>query len=105
MTCEVRLADGAFEERAEKSILKKTEKDNMVHLVEDLCSSDDCESNDIDAVDDSYPIDTERTDKTFDVGARLESFSGEAAGYVQSSGSLIYLKTVILFITYLCFML
>jgi len=105
MTCEVRLADGAFEERVEKTILKKKENNNMVHLVEDLCNSGDCESNYNDAVDDSYPVDTERTDKPFDVGARLEFFSGEAAGYVQSSGSLIYLKTVILFITYLCFML
>jgi len=105
MTCEVRLADGAFEERVEKSILKKKENDHMVHLVEDLCNSADCESNDIDAVDDSYPVDTERTDKTFDVGSRLESFSGEAAGYVQSNGRSIHLKTVIFFITYLCYLL
>ena len=48
----------------------------MVHLVEDLCNSADCESNDIDAVDDSFPVDTEHTDKTFDVGARHDSFSG-----------------------------
>jgi len=105
MTCEVRLADGAFEERVEKTILKKKENDHMVHLVEDLCNSADCESNDIDAVDDSFPVDAERTDKTFDVGAKHDSFSGEAAGYVQSSGSLIYLKTVILSITYLCYIL
>jgi len=105
MTCEVRLADGAFEERVEKTILKKKENDNMVQLVEDLCSSVDCESDDIDAVDDSYPVDTERTDKTFDVGSRHESFSGEAAGYVQSSGRSIHLKTVILFITNICYIL
>jgi len=105
MTCDVRLADGAFEDRVEKSILEKNEDDHMVHLVEDLCNSADCETNDKDAVDYSYPVDTESADKTFDVGVGLESFSGEAAGYVQSSGSSIYLKTVLFFITPLCYCL
>jgi len=105
MTCDVTLADGHFEERVEKNILNKKDYDHMVHLVEDLCNSADCETNDKDAVDDSYPVDTERTDKTFDVGVGLESFSGEAAGYVQSSGSSIHLKTVIFFITSLCYTL
>jgi len=99
MTCDVRLADGAFEERVEKRILKKKEDADMVHLVEDLCNSADCATNEKDAVDDSNPIDTEHTDTTFDAGVGRESFSGEAAGYVQSSGSSIYLKTAILFIT------
>ena len=88
----------------------------MVHLVEDLCNSADCTTNEKDAVDDSNPIDTEHTDTTFDAGVGRESFSGlpyifllhlksslivpgEAAGYVQSSGSSIYLKTAIVFIT------
>merc|ERR1719233_1860952 len=82
-----------------------SEDDHMVHLVEDLCNSVDCETNYKDAVDYSYPADTERSDKTFDVGVGLESFSGEAAGYVQSSGSSIYLKTVLFFITPLCYCL
>jgi len=103
MTCDVRLADGAYEERVEKSILNKKEDDHMVHLVEDPCN--DCATNNKDAVDDSYPVDTEHTENSVDVGFGIESFSGEAAGYVQSSGSSIHLKTVIFFITSLCYTL
>jgi len=105
MTCDVRLADGAFEERVEKSILYKKEDDHMVHLVEDPCNEADCATNDEDAVDESDPFDTDHTEKSLDVGVGIESFSGEAAGYVQSSGSSIYLKTVILFITFLYYTL
>jgi len=106
MTCDVRLAEGVFEERVEKSILqRKEEDDETVHLMEDLCQSSDCATHDENAAEDSDPLVTERTDKTFDAGVGLETFSGEAAGYVQSSGNAICLKTAILFITSLYYFL
>jgi len=106
MTCEVRLANGAYEERVEKNIYQKIEDDAMVYLVEEQCNSPICEINGKDAVDDWYPVDTEQADKTLDVGVGIGSFSGEAAGFVQSSVSLIYsMKTVILFTTILYFTL
>jgi len=106
MTCDVRLAEGVFEERIEKSILqRKEEDDETVHLMEDLCQSSDCATHDENAAEDSDPLVTERTDKTFDAGVGLETFSGEAAGYVQSSGNDICLKTAILFITSLYYFL
>jgi len=105
MTCEVRLAGGAYEERVEDTLLKEKEDDVMVNLVEEQCNSAVCAKINEDAVDDSYPIDTELTDKAFDVGVGIEPFSGEAAGFVQSCGSSIYIKTVILFTTSLYFTL
>jgi len=108
MTCEVTLADGAYEERVEENIFqqKVLEDDATVYLVEEQCNSPICGINEKDAVDDSYPVDTEQTDNTFDVGVGIESFSGEAAGFVQSSGSSIfYIKTVILFTILLYFTL
>jgi len=99
MTCDVRLADGAFEERVEKRMFKEKEDHHLVHLVEDLCNTAECTISKNVAIDEFYPVDTEHTATTFDVGVGIESFSGEAAGYVQSSGSSIYLKTAIVFIT------
>ena len=92
------------------------EDHHLVHLVEDLCNTAECTTSKNVAIDEFYPVDTEHTDTTFDAGVGRESFSGlpyifllhlksslivpgEAAGYVQSSGSSIYLKTSVLFIT------
>jgi len=103
MTCEIRLADGAYEERVEENIFQKID-DATVYPVEEQCNSPICKMNEKDAVDDWYPVDTEQKDKTFDVGVGIEYFSGEAAGFVQSSGSsFYYIKTVILLTTFLYF--
>ena len=53
----------------------------MVNLVEEQCNSAVCAKINEDAVDDSYPIDTELTDKAFDVGVGIEPFSGLAFIY------------------------
>ena len=48
----------------------------MAHLIEDLCHPSDCATYDENAAENSYPVDTVRTDTTFDVGVGLETFSG-----------------------------
>ena len=44
--------------------------------MEDLCQSSNCTTHDENAAEDSDPLVTERTDKTFDAGVGLETFSG-----------------------------
>eukprot|EP00092_Neocalanus_flemingeri_P023663 GFUD01025665.1.p1 GENE.GFUD01025665.1~~GFUD01025665.1.p1 ORF type:complete len:340 (+),score=87.11 GFUD01025665.1:37-1020(+) len=88
MTCEVTLTGTDFVKRVEKNILEKIEPsinpEEEVELTEDICESADCNSaiktDDIEA----YPVDYEAVDKTIEVGAAVDTFSEEAATFVES---------------------
>eukprot|EP00092_Neocalanus_flemingeri_P056908 GFUD01067523.1.p1 GENE.GFUD01067523.1~~GFUD01067523.1.p1 ORF type:complete len:340 (+),score=91.72 GFUD01067523.1:60-1022(+) len=88
MTCEVILAGTDFEKRVEKNILEKiepsTEPEVEAQLTDVLCESAECDSATKDLETDTYPVDYEAADKTIEVGAAVDTFSEEAARFVES---------------------
>jgi len=88
MTCEVTMAGTDFNMRVEETILEiidsSTEK---VQLVEDFCTSIDCSLKIEDAKDDTYPVDIEAVDNTFVLDTGVETLSEEAATFLESSSS------------------
>ena len=97
MTCEVTLPGTDFDKRIEKIILEKngkfedminstinklilvpsTEPKVEVHLLnlDALCESEDCNSATNDNEND-HPVDYEAVEKTLEVGAAVDTFSG-----------------------------
>jgi len=105
MTCDMLIAEAGFEERVEKIILEKGDsvEGHKVQLVEDLCNSADCATENEDAADDSNPVDNEVVDKTIDVGAGFQTFSEEAAGFIENGCSSPRMMAVFLVLLSLCY--
>merc|ERR1740124_585056 len=84
MTCEVTIVNTEFVKRVEKSILEElvsaTKSDLEVTLIAAHCYSS---GNEIE--DNNEPVDYEAVENTLEVGAAVETFSEEAASYLESS--------------------
>jgi len=100
MTCDVVIADGAYEDRVEKKLITKKEipeDKQKVILEEEICNSADCQRTK-ESVPVLYPIDHELLDRTVPVGLGLETFSEEAARFSQSGCSTLNVNIVVFFV-------
>jgi len=62
-----------------------TKSDLEVTLIAALCDSADCYSSGNDIEDNNEPVDYEAVENALEVGAAVETFSEEAASYLESS--------------------
>jgi len=100
MTCEVTIDGTDFEKRIEKNILEKIESlDVKVYLVEDVCSSADCYQTEQEASDlVYYPVDYEEVIESMDSGTGIETMSEEAAAFIASSSSPIFVNILLVWV-------
>jgi len=84
MTCEVFIPESDYSNRVEELLSPKNhdEDGETVNLQEKPCASGDCEAS-----EEAAPQDYEYIEKTIDTGAALNTFSGDAAGFVESTSS------------------
>jgi len=97
MTCEVTMDGTDFEKRIEKNILETIES-VKVYLVEDICSSADCYQTEQEASDLANPVDYEEVIEPMDSGTGIETLSEEAAAFIASSSSPIFVNILLVWV-------